>query len=409
MSCISSKHQILFILVATLLALVSRSQRLLSVKAYARHGLRTAARSLSPKNQRNTFVPNSGLLQPIGLLQSYVLGQQMKELYINDLEFIGSVYNRSEVQFRTTQFERTILSSESLQLGVYSKWEGPSVKSSIADKYGMPEFQTEYEDVNEIGHRNRHSGQSHLKKHNQGFEPALTDKFQPISNKMLYPSDDILFGNLYYDMCPYVLNFTLENQNSKELDMLAAEQKPTIESFAKYLGIPVENVTLYTIDHYYESYISSNNVVEDPEERFGKELWRNMSYIRLMDTQIVFLRTTEQKKVQFTPLGKEILEEFQRAIEGKDPIKMYIYNVHSLHQLLMLNVLNLTSWPCVQQKKNHVWADKNNTCIDKYPPCVSSIMLELWEGSGNDTNYFVKIRYNGDYMKWHDAGEEITF
>lgn len=108
---------------------------------------------------------------------------------------------------------------------------------------------------------------------------------------MLDPNDDYLMGDLYPAKCYFATTITSTNAKSFEMNDLRNKSQDIIDEFCNYTNISSESVLLSTIASYYENYISTLHVVEDPLIKFGSKLWSDMGYIKLLTTQLIFYKT----------------------------------------------------------------------------------------------------------------------
>ena len=75
--------------------------------------------------------------------------------------------------------------------------------------------------------------------------------------------------------------------------------------------------------------------------------------------------------------------------------KYSVFSGHDTNVMPLLNFFNLTTPECIQK----TW--KNETvkgnCAE-VPPFAANLVFELHESDTSAGSYFVKIRYNGNYM-----------
>ena len=73
------------------------------------------------------FKRNPGQLTNVGRHQLYLLGRSLGDKYIRELKFLSSNYNPQEIFIRTSGFNRTIESAQSILQGLYQQGTGPYV------------------------------------------------------------------------------------------------------------------------------------------------------------------------------------------------------------------------------------------------------------------------------------------
>jgi lysosomal acid phosphatase len=71
-----------------------------------------------------------GQLTPLGMQQEYLLGTKMRKRYIEQNHLLPKQYLASTMYVRSTDFNRTLMSAESLLLGLYPLGSGPNLSSS---------------------------------------------------------------------------------------------------------------------------------------------------------------------------------------------------------------------------------------------------------------------------------------
>lgn len=60
-----------------------------------------------------------GELTVTGMLQTFELGSKFRDLYINQYRLLSSNYNKEEIEVKSTNYQRTIMSAESVLMGMY--------------------------------------------------------------------------------------------------------------------------------------------------------------------------------------------------------------------------------------------------------------------------------------------------
>ena len=70
-----------------------------------------------------------GQLTPTGMQQTLKLGKAIRERYIEAKGFLGESYSRKEFYVRSTDYERTLMSAESVLAGLYPLGTGPLAKN----------------------------------------------------------------------------------------------------------------------------------------------------------------------------------------------------------------------------------------------------------------------------------------
>lgn len=68
-----------------------------------------------------------GELTPTGMRQHYLIGQEFRRRYIEDISLLNDIYNSNELYVQSTSSDRTIMSAWSQMLGLYPLGTGPNV------------------------------------------------------------------------------------------------------------------------------------------------------------------------------------------------------------------------------------------------------------------------------------------
>src|ERR1700677_330078 len=89
-----------------------------------RHGDRTPYTDF--KNPPYVWPEGLGQLTPLGMSQEYNLGQKMHQIYMNDYALLPESYLASTMRVRSTDYDRTLMSAESLLMGLYPIGFGPN-------------------------------------------------------------------------------------------------------------------------------------------------------------------------------------------------------------------------------------------------------------------------------------------
>jgi hypothetical protein len=61
-------------------------------------------------------------------------------MYIEEIPFLSSSYNHSEIYVRATDVNRTLQSAYSLLMGLYPDSTGPNLPPGLDDSYKLPPF-----------------------------------------------------------------------------------------------------------------------------------------------------------------------------------------------------------------------------------------------------------------------------
>jgi acid phosphatase len=93
-----------------------------------RHGDRTSFDDFP--NARHIWQEGPGQLTAIGMRQEYGLGLKLRKRYIEDQAFLPNNYQPETIYAQSTDFNRTIMSAQSLLMGLYPLGTGPNLSDS---------------------------------------------------------------------------------------------------------------------------------------------------------------------------------------------------------------------------------------------------------------------------------------
>lgn len=125
-----------FRLVLTLLFLTfsaassAQAEKLVFAVDVIRHGDRTPIHDL-PSTPYN-WPQGLGQLTPRGMQQEFKLGKAMRKRYVEDAQLLPPQYNAETLYVRSSDFDRTLMSAESLLLGLYPLGTGPLLPAADA-------------------------------------------------------------------------------------------------------------------------------------------------------------------------------------------------------------------------------------------------------------------------------------
>ena len=86
------------------------NDNLVMIEEVFRHGHREMLNEVFDGNQ---YKYKWGELTNVGVRQHYVLGRVLKNLYIDDMQFIDPIYNSSQIYVKSTDTDRTLMSVRS--------------------------------------------------------------------------------------------------------------------------------------------------------------------------------------------------------------------------------------------------------------------------------------------------------
>ncbi|KTC86846.1 histidine phosphatase family protein [Legionella brunensis] len=102
---------------------IAANERLVFALDLIRHGDRTPFVTLP--NAPHTWSEGDGQLTALGMQQEYQLGIKLHQRYIIDNHLLPANYQANTIYVRSTEVDRTMMSAQSLLIGLYSPGTGP--------------------------------------------------------------------------------------------------------------------------------------------------------------------------------------------------------------------------------------------------------------------------------------------
>lgn len=93
-----------------------------------RHGDRTPL--IASAEMEKIWPQGTGQLTPIGMRQEYDLGKRLRDFYVHQTKFLPLHYDAKTMEVRSSDLQRTLMSAQSILLGLYPLGSGPI----LADK-----------------------------------------------------------------------------------------------------------------------------------------------------------------------------------------------------------------------------------------------------------------------------------
>jgi acid phosphatase len=334
-----------------------QSESLESVIIISRHGLR-----VPPTKYHwdpNDWPDNPGELLSEGLLQFYILGEELRKKYIETLNLIEDYYKPSEVLIKSTEFSRTITSAKAMMMAFYPN--GPDLTSETLKTKAVPPFTFEGLDqiIQDMGNE------------------ALPFNFQPVFINMEAKDHDFLLLG-FSKTCPKVTEGIKDMQNSKHyLDLkLNYEEniRKSLEKMLKTESIDFEEAavigdTLETIQLAGMQF----------PEGLTPELYRDLVKIRDFCNSYMF-DVRESLVLSTSEMFNYIVRTFQEKSK-----KLSFFFSHDTFLISMLKILE-------------VWDEAN-------PPFASTLTFELYK---DDSSEFLKILYNDVALNLPKIGSKIS-
>lgn len=318
-----------FVLLISLPVISYSAEKLIFALDLIRHGDRTPIDKLTTVNYE--WQEGLGQLTATGMRQEFVMGKLFRKKYIEQLHLLPSHYQHGTMYVYSTNVERTLMSAQSLLMGLYPPGTGPRLDER--DKTGLPwayqpiPVHTAPADVDRII----------LHRPDDQEEAALLEKYV-YSSAEWRQKEDILKNNFQH--WSEVTGFKITRL--QHLEALADTLKiHRIYHAPMPQGLSDDDIT---------TIIKTGDWVFAAKER-PNEL--GVAYSRQLMTNIASF--------------------LQKGSEQKQPLK---YVLLSAHDSTIMRALSVMEAP-----------------LSTPPPYASDLNFSLYE-SGSQ-NYLVKITYNG--------------
>ena len=360
------------------------SPRLLNVIQVNRHGARTSTNYNS--GPLSKYFGSNMKLTPNGYRQHQLLGQFIRDKYINTLHFLHSTYKPAQFEIFSTQTQRTIFSAEGFISGLY-----PGL--IIHHKY-------ENKDLNLI---NNDRLPFHYQHSSSSFGASQT-----IDLNVIDLQSDTIFHPLSCSLNGKHIKSEMKKQTASPLFQIPpSEIAESIAEIAAFLNVTLNPHTKQTMS-------DSDKMTELQKlffvysYHFNKE-WRQLSpkagslMRKLVLNKWYSTRVGNSKylKIGVSGLFDVIVSKFESAKRRVGFLKEVktVYTVYSAHDTTLVNILaNVIEQERI--KAEVARAVKDDKVFEfLVPPFASNIIFELHCDEKDASTFYVRIVYNGKELK----------
>jgi len=351
------------------------------VLLYFRHGARGPLRK-KYYNYDDFYTKYPGELTPVGIRQHFLLGSQMREKYILSQNFLSKSFNMQELRVLSTNSNRTLMSAQSLLLGLYPLKTGPSFPLNFPKEKAVPPWKHRSFNLSELG------------------DEALPNGFQPFPiHSKFFLKDDVL-RPYSPTFCPIMKNYTAITRNSSKYQEIQSDMLGVCKSMLEALGLHESSKikcslqTVYQINSDLTTFFFEN--YEVPPEYVDKEMRKKLDFINNVFYAYENGGIEIQKRMIGSPMIAEIMAQFSQKITNATPFKMLLYSTHDTSLISLNLALNITNWQC--HVDSYYKGSTNFRNCAGHPPYASFTAIELHKSDSNNS-YFVKINSNGVDLK----------
>jgi len=304
------------------------SEKLIFAIDIIRHGDRTPLIEF-PKAPHH-WKEGLGQLTAIGMSQEYQLGQRLRKEYMMQYQLLPKEYSVKTMYVLSTEYDRTVMSAQSLLLGLYPQGKGPKIPAS--QTYALPHG------------------------------------YQPIPIFTLPRHDDILVSP-FHDKRIFKKLLQKYLFSTPEWMEKAQELKQHLPKWRAATGLPLTDpmqlVLLADTIYIYQLY-----QLPLPTDLSQKDITLITDSVRSQWT--AFYKHPVIATVSGSKLLKLIIENLKRANERNTELKYILFSAHDNTLLAQMAVLEQP--------------------LDEWPQYASHINFSLFdEGNGNA---IVKVTYN---------------
>ena len=293
-----------------------------------RHGDRTPYDGLP--SAPHEWSEGEGQLTGLGMQQEYKLGLKLHKRYMVDSQLLSKTYEANTVYARSTDYDRTIMSAQSVLLGMYPPGTGPSTPNSTT--------------------------------------PALPSGFQPVPIHTIPAADDSAFlidiGSS--KISPLIAKYVYTRTDWKEK---STEMETQYARWSQVTGMQVASMyDVLSLGDTLRAYV--NHSVALPNGLTNEEA------NQIIEASDWIYATIFKPKEVGDAAGKAALKKIttylKQAAEQKSKSKFVLLSAHDVTTLGVMSALHAP--------------------LDAAPTYASDLNFSLYEAGSQ--NYYVKVTYN---------------
>ncbi|MCX7091601.1 MAG: histidine phosphatase family protein [Legionellales bacterium] len=308
----------IFLFLCVIANTVFASEKLIFAIDIIRHGDRTPLIEL-PKAPHH-WEEGLGQLTPTGMAQEYQLGQRLRKEYIKQYQLLPKKYSIKTMYVRSTEYDRTVMSAQSLLLGLYPQSKGPKIP--VSQTYALP----------------------------HGYQPIPIFTLPRRDDILGYPfHDELLFRKL---LQKYLFS-------TPEWMATAQELKQHMPKWRAATGLPLTDpmqlVKLADAIYIYQLY-----QLPLPTDLSQEDITLITDTVRSQWT--AFYKNPAIATVSGSKLLKTIVEKLKMAHEKNTELKYILFSAHDNTLLAQMAVLDqpLDEWPQYASRLNFSLFDDGN-------------------------------------------------
>lgn len=260
-----------------------------------RHGDRTPL--LTSPVMEKIWPQGVGQLTPTGMRQEYELGKILRKRYVNQYHLLPQHYDINTMTVRSSGMPRTMMSAQSILLGLYPLGTGPSLDESTK---ALP----------------------------RGLQPIPINTVPREQDSLLIPNHDKKeFKRL---METYILNSSEWIQQDNEL-------KSNYPAWSKILAVPISNLfdLIYVSDRLFIERLYRLPLPDGLQENDADKIMTAGKWAMLS------IANHPQSATTGNQLARTIKQEINLASEQNRPLKYLLFVAHDTTIMAQLKLLGL--------------------------------------------------------------------
>eukprot|EP01017_Pseudomicrothorax_dubius_P050896 TRINITY_DN9705_c0_g1_i2.p1 TRINITY_DN9705_c0_g1~~TRINITY_DN9705_c0_g1_i2.p1 ORF type:complete len:243 (+),score=36.94 TRINITY_DN9705_c0_g1_i2:170-898(+) len=230
-------------------------------------------------------------------------------------------YDYTTIVTRSTNYNRTIMSTVSHYLGLFQFGSGPQLESVEQAEKSLPPF-------------------------NLTFDPrplgldALPLAFQPIPVQTMLENDDEVLDT--YSACPEYGRYSSSHPDTEDQKNISKIFEPNVDKVAEIYNLDRSKLTVGTLSSLYDILIADYYANNQSKIPFGSPLFLNITYSEESNFAFIF-RDWYQIQVTMTPFLNELIDRIDGKFDGRYPnMKWYTYSAHDTNLYNLLVAFNIS-------------------------------------------------------------------
>mgnify|MGYP000379002749 CR=1 FL=1 len=284
-----------------------------------RHGDRTPFDELP--NAPHTWKEGKGQLTALGMQQEYQLGLRLNQRYKLDNQLLPVNYQVNTVYIRSTDVDRTLMSAQSVLMGLYPLGTGPSLPDS---------------------------------------NPALPSYFQPIPIHTIPAAQDTAFviDTRSSDIAAVINKYVYSRADWQEK---AAELEPQYLRWSQLTGVPIENMLdVISVADTLNTYVIHNiPLPAGLSKEEASTIIENGNWIFA-----TLFKSEQVGDVAGKAALTEIMKYIQQAVQHKTKTKFVLLSTHDVTILAVMSALHIP--------------------LDTAPPYASDLNFSVYQSESED-------------------------